>query len=56
MALGKFEENKKQPYGDSAAIIGQVVSKHPGQVVIRTPYGSSRILDMLSGELLPRIC
>ncbi len=47
---------KKHPYGEKAAIIGQVCSQHPGRVVIKTPYGSSRILDMLSGELLPRIC
>jgi len=47
---------KKQPYGEGAVVIGQVVSQHPGRVVIRTPYGSSRIVDMLSGELLPRIC
>jgi len=47
---------RKQPYGERAAIIGQVCSQHPGRVVIKTPYGSSRILDMLSGELLPRIC
>ncbi len=47
---------KKQPYGGGAAVIGQVLSHHPGRVVIKTPYGSSRILDMLSGELLPRIC
>jgi hydrogenase expression/formation protein HypE len=42
--------------GKNAAIIGRVRSEHPGRVVIKTPYGSSRILDMLSGELLPRIC
>ena len=47
---------RKQPYGERAAIIGQVCSQHPGRVVIKTPYGSSRILDMVSGELLPRIC
>jgi len=47
---------KKQPYGERSVIIGQICSQHPGRVVIKTPYGSSRILDMLSGELLPRIC
>ncbi len=55
-AEGILRRMKKQPYGDGAAIIGQVCSQHPGRVVIKTPYGSSRILDMLSGELLPRIC
>ncbi|MBN2240773.1 MAG: hydrogenase expression/formation protein HypE [Dehalococcoidales bacterium] len=43
-------------YGKNAVIIGRVTAEHPGKVVIKTPYGSSRILDMLSGELLPRIC
>ncbi len=47
---------KKRPYGEKAAIIGQVCTQHPGRVVIKTPYGSSRVLDMMSGELLPRIC
>ncbi len=55
-AEGILGRMKKQPYGERAAIIGQVCSQHPGRVVIKTPYGSSRILDMLSGELLPRIC
>ncbi len=47
---------KQNIYGKDAAIIGRVTGEHPGRVVIKTPYGSSRILDMLSGELLPRIC
>lgn len=51
--LAKIRRNQ---YGREAAIIGEVVNEHPGRVVIKTPYGSSRILDMLSGELLPRIC
>jgi len=55
-AEGILRRMKKQPYGSGAVIIGQVVSQHPGRVVVKTPYGSSRILDMLSGELLPRIC
>ncbi len=55
-AVGLLERMKGQRYGQEAAIIGRVRSKRPGQVVLKTPYGSSRILDMLSGELLPRIC
>jgi len=51
-----LRQMKKQTYGEEAVIIGKVCSEHPGQVVVKTPYGSSRILDMLSGELLPRIC
>jgi len=51
--LARMKQNR---FGKDAAVIGQVTEKHPGRVVIKTPYGSSRILDMLSGELLPRIC
>ena len=47
---------KKQRYGEGAAIIGQVGAGPAGRVVMRTPFGSRRILDMPSGELLPRIC
>jgi hydrogenase expression/formation protein HypE len=46
----------KNPYGKQAAIIGEVVAEHPGRVVMRTSLGASRIVDMLVGELLPRIC
>ena len=46
----------KNPYGKQTAIIGEVVAEHPGRVVMRTPLGASRIVDMLVGELLPRIC
>lgn len=41
---------------ESAAIIGTVVSEHPGRVVLRCLVGGNRILDKLSGEQLPRIC
>jgi hydrogenase expression/formation protein HypE len=47
---------KRHKYGRKAAIIGEVVKEHPGQVVMRTSLGASRIIDMPVGELLPRIC
>jgi hydrogenase expression/formation protein HypE len=47
---------KKNRYGRDAAVIGDVTSEHPGKVVMKTRLGPSRIVDMLSGELLPRIC
>ena len=43
-------------YGREAAVIGRVVEKHPNRVVLRTILGLSRIVDMLVGEQLPRIC
>jgi hydrogenase expression/formation protein HypE len=42
--------------GAAAAVIGRVVADHPGMVTIRTIVGSERIVDMLVGEQLPRIC
>ena len=43
-------------YGTAAAIIGRVTAEHPGQVIMKTRLGTSRILSMLVGDLLPRIC
>lgn len=43
-------------YGEEAVIIGEVRETHPGRVLLRTPFGSTRIVDMLLGEMLPRIC
>ncbi len=47
---------KQNTCGKDAAIIGEVISEHPGRVIMKTKLGPSRIVDMLSGELLPRIC
>jgi hydrogenase expression/formation protein HypE len=42
--------------GRHATRIGEVVAAHPGRVVMRTLVGGLRIVDMLVGEQLPRIC
>jgi len=47
---------KRNKYGRNAAVIGEVIAEHPGRVVMKTVLGSSRIVDMLVGEPLPRIC
>ena len=47
---------KKNRYGVQAAIIGEVTTEHKGRVVMKTRIGSSRIVDMPAGEILPRIC
>jgi hydrogenase expression/formation protein HypE len=47
---------RRNLYGAESLIIGEVESGHPGRVVMTTQLGASRIVDMLSGELLPRIC
>jgi hydrogenase expression/formation protein HypE len=50
------EAMRLNKYGKEAAIIGEVVSDHPGRVVMKTHMGASRIVDMMVGEQLPRIC
>lgn len=47
---------KKHRYGKEAAVIGEVTKEKPGRVVMNTRIGSSRIVDMLTGDPLPRIC
>ena len=47
---------QKNEYGKEAAIIGHVTEEHPGVVVAKTAIGSSRVVDLPAGELLPRIC
>jgi len=42
--------------GQSAIIIGRCIDEHPGMVTMKTKVGGSRIVDMLTGEQLPRIC
>lgn len=56
-AAGKvLDAMREHPLGRRAAIIGEVVDSHPGMVSMRSSIGSMRIVDMLSGEQLPRIC
>jgi hydrogenase expression/formation protein HypE len=47
---------RAHPLGQDAAIIGHITDEHAGHVVLRTPYGARRILLMLTGAQLPRIC
>ena len=51
-----LEAIRRSPYGQNACILGKVVDDHPGRVVMRTRIGGQRIVDMLTGEQLPRIC
>jgi len=44
------------PEGEGATIIGRASAAHPGRVAMRTLFGGTRIVDMLVGEQLPRIC
>ena len=47
---------RRHPLGAEAAIIGTVVDREPGMVTMRTVFGTTRIVDMLPGDQLPRIC
>ncbi len=47
---------RAHPLGKDSRAIGKVVAEHPRIVVMKTRIGSSRVVDMLSGEQLPRIC
>ena len=43
-------------YGEESVMIGEVTADPPGRVLLKTTLGSTRIIDMLAGEMLPRIC
>ena len=47
---------RSRPEGANAALIGRVVSEHPGMVVARTAFGTTRVVERELGEQLPRIC
>ena len=44
------------PLGRDATVVGRVVQQHPAMVIIRSRIGGSRVVDMLPGDQLPRIC
>jgi hydrogenase expression/formation protein HypE len=47
---------RAHPRGRDAVVIGEIVAEPEGIVALRTPFGGSRIVDMLVGDPLPRIC
>jgi hydrogenase expression/formation protein HypE len=47
---------QEHPLGRDAAIVGAVISERPGMVSMETGVGGTRILDVMFGEQLPRIC
>ena len=51
-----LETLRRHPLGQTARLIGEVTADHPGIVRLRTRYGGTRVVDLLSGEQLPRIC
>ncbi|MGQ9501357.1 MAG: hydrogenase expression/formation protein HypE [Anaerolineae bacterium] len=51
-----LEAMRAHPRGARATVIGEVVNEHPSKVFMRSRIGGMRVVDMLSGEQLPRIC
>lgn len=51
-----LEQLHRDPLGAQAAIIGEVTSEHPRQVVLSSRVGGRRVVNYLTGEQLPRIC
>ena len=55
-AVAALEALRSHPLGSQAASIGRVVVDHPGLVSLSTTIGGSRVVDLLPGDQLPRIC
>jgi hydrogenase expression/formation protein HypE len=51
-----LRQMQQNPLGRDAAVIGEVVAEHPGMVLMKTRVGGTRVLDVMFGEQLPRIC
>jgi hydrogenase expression/formation protein HypE len=47
---------KQNEFGKEASVIGEILDKHHGKAILNTGIGGKRIIDMLAGEQLPRIC
>jgi hydrogenase expression/formation protein HypE len=56
MAEVVLQQMRQHELGRDAAIIGEVVADHPGMVLMKTEIGGTRVLDVMFGEQLPRIC
>ncbi|HON58117.1 MAG TPA: hydrogenase expression/formation protein HypE [Smithella sp.] len=55
-AQAVLQAMQAHPYGKQAAVIGHVSKAAEGQVVLKTTIGGERMIDLPTGELVPRIC
>jgi hydrogenase expression/formation protein HypE len=55
-AAAALDAMRSNRYGQNAAQVGTVREDSPGRVLVKTLIGGTRIMDMLAGEMLPRIC
>ena len=51
-----LEVMRNSPYGKNAVIIGKITKAPSKRVLLKTRYGTRRVVEMLAGEMLPRIC
>jgi hydrogenase expression/formation protein HypE len=51
-----LEAMNHMPYGQESVVIGKVIEQGKSQVRLKTAIGGTRLVDMLPGEMLPRIC
>ena len=51
-----LETIRGNEFGKEAVIVGEVTDREPGRVILETLIGGTRVVDMLAGEQLPRIC
>ena len=47
---------RQHRYGVHAAVVGRITDDHPGRVVLKTPFGIRRVIDVLAADQFPRIC
>ena len=47
---------KQEKHGKKSRIIGHITEEHPGKVILKTRTGGKRIIDIMTGDQLPRIC
>ncbi|HEX9675683.1 MAG TPA: AIR synthase-related protein, partial [Anaerolineales bacterium] len=55
-APAALQAMRSAPYGGEACLIGEALPEPAGRVLLRTVIGGLRVVDTLSGEMLPRIC
>lgn len=55
-AKAALEAMREHPLGANAQVIGEVTESHRGKVILKTKIGTTRVVDMFTGEQLPRIC
>ncbi len=56
IAVQALHQIRRHPLGSHAVVLGRVVAEHPRMVVLRNALGGTRVVDLLPGDQLPRIC